>query len=130
MADTAPPEPSKDSLGLDLDSLKISDDQPTQPAQEIPKDDSDAPAAEPPVAASTESPADTPQLEDAAATELAAEASPEDDKKVPPREKRKPYINPERVKTGGAQRVSELITLQRYTRVTCVCRRSCQMMNW
>ncbi|KAI0693877.1 hypothetical protein BC835DRAFT_1406595 [Cytidiella melzeri] len=100
-------EPSKDSLGLDLDSLKINDDQTTQEGASA----SAAPAM---------TPSDNPV--DAAATvvpESPAEPNAEDDKRLPPREKKKPYVNPERVKTGGAQRekLSEEELAQRMVRI-------------
>lgn len=95
----APPEPSKDSLGLDIGSLKLDDNAAAPPGP--------ASAAEPETPAAFESASDAAQpAEDAPATEAAAEdAAAADDKKQPPRERKKPYVNPERVKTGGAQRV-------------------------
>ena len=92
MADSNP-EAASNSLGLDLDALKIKDDP--------------APAdAEPPAQDAS------PSKDGASSTpEGAANGQPVgDDKdatesKKEPKEKKKPYVNPDRVKTGGAQRV-------------------------
>lgn len=98
MAEPQPqPQQANDSLGLDLNSLKVSensnDDVPTeQPAAE----EKEAPAT--PAAAS---PADAAQPTEAGPEQSAAG----DDKKQPQRERKKPYVNHERVKTGGTQRV-------------------------
>lgn len=98
MSDT-PVEPTKDSLGLDLDSLKIGEDQ-QQPegarSEQAEKLDGDAAEQE-----SATSPSEEPIVESASEERTAAG----DDKKPAQREKRKPYVNLERVKTGGAQRV-------------------------
>ncbi|KAI0713307.1 hypothetical protein C8Q76DRAFT_731026 [Earliella scabrosa] len=91
MADSNP-EAASNSLGLDLDALKIKDDP--------------APAdAEPPAQDAS------PSKDGASSTsEGAANGQPvSDDKdatesKKEPKEKKKPYVNPDRVKTGGAQR--------------------------
>lgn len=107
-------EPSKDSLGLDLDSLKISDDQAkTTPAE---KTDDHEPTehseqAQPQRTTASDTPTDPEKTEPSESTDAAAEPAVEatsEDKKQPPpppREKKKPYVNPERVLTGGAQRV-------------------------
>lgn len=87
MAEPPAPPPSKDTLGLDLDSLKITEDTP-------------APAPPPDAAAADQ--------EQPAATPITPSQSQQSDVTAggtPARERKKPYINPERVKTGGAQRV-------------------------
>lgn len=76
------------SLGLDLEALKI-------------KDDPDLVDAKPSADAST-------VQEDASKSpEAAVEDNANDDAagKKDPKDKKKPYVNPDRVKTGGAQRV-------------------------
>lgn len=100
-----PAEPPKDSLGLDLDSLKINDEQ-NKPAPEQ-SDKDEAPVAETVPETPTSTEADVQSSQDATATEPTGDATATDDKKLPPREKKKPYVNPERVKTGGSQRVRE-----------------------
>ncbi|KAI0340215.1 hypothetical protein BDW22DRAFT_1360758 [Trametopsis cervina] len=97
-----PAEPPKDSLGLDLDSLKINDEQ-NKPAPEQ-SDKDEAPVAETVPETPTSTEADVQSSQDATATEPTGDATATDDKKLPPREKKKPYVNPERVKTGGSQR--------------------------
>ncbi len=107
-------EPSKDSLGLDLDSLKISDDQTkTTPAEKTddhePSEQSEQ--AQPQPTDASDAPVEPEKTEPSeiadAAAEPGVEAASEDKKQPPPpqREKKKPYVNPERVLTGGAQRV-------------------------
>ena len=91
MSDAASADQSaSNSLGLDLDALKIKDSPDAAPPTDAPKDASPAP-------------------EDASqATEDAAEDGDAKDpagNKKEPKEKKKPYVNPDRVKTGGAQRV-------------------------
>ena len=91
------PQPSNDSLGLDLDSLKVNDD-----------DAKDA-SAQRPAAEEKDSAAASPAVSTADAAQPTT-GGPEqsgmgDEKRQPQRERKKPYINPERVKTGGAQRV-------------------------
>lgn len=83
-------EATNDSLGLDLGSLKIDDSNEDAPATAT-KAEEDAP---PDASAQPEAP-QTPT----------AEGGVEDDKRQPQRERKKPYVNPERVKTGGPQRV-------------------------
>jgi hypothetical protein len=102
MADTDQ-EPSKDALGLDIDSLKIGDDdQHPQPSETADKpEDSTATSTAPPDHTS----ADANQPQSPKAAESATQPVAESDNKAPPREKKKPYVNPERVKTGGAERV-------------------------
>lgn len=74
---------ASNSLGLDLDDLKISESTATE---------AEAPAAESSTSAAvTEDASDAPQ-------------SPQTELK----KKEAPYVNPERVKTGGAARVREL----------------------
>ena len=91
-----PSQSSKDSLGLDIESLKVAGEDDDAPAEQTPAAESDAPAtpaaegpddAAPPASATSEQP---PTVGDA---------------KLPPRERKKPYVNPERVRTGGTQRV-------------------------
>jgi len=69
--------PASNSLGLNFDALQISD--PTDPVQS--EDQAPPPAEEEP-----------------------AQEQPTPSKEQKP-DKKKPYVNPERVKTGGAQRV-------------------------
>jgi len=97
MSDGNPAEPSKDSLGLDLDSLRIGDDQESSATEQ--PDQPDASTAEAPATTIPETQTGAQQDEDPAVVEPAL-----DDQKAPPRERKKPYINPERVKTGGPQR--------------------------
>ena len=96
-------ETSKDALGLDLSSLKIGDDQSQPAAAEKASTDKEEPQSA--VTENTEG--NNPQPESAEASQAATEpvAAASEDKKAPPREKKKPYINPERVNTGGVQRV-------------------------
>lgn len=101
-----PAEPTKDSLGLDLESLKINDDpssHPPEAAEHTDKKDAAQPPEQPPA-----DHAQSPSTKDAAATPNESPSQDQlDDKKAAahPREKKKPYVNLERVKTGGAQRV-------------------------
>ncbi|GBE82580.1 hypothetical protein SCP_0409640 [Sparassis crispa] len=92
-------EPSSNSLGLELDALHIQDNaEQLESPKSVPVDTADA----------TESPkaselADVPKSnvdENAAGRE----APKSEAKKPDSKEKKKPYVNPERVKTGGAQR--------------------------
>ena len=112
-------EPPKDSLGLDLDSLKITDDkEATKPAEETspaPQEQSAAAAKSETTASITEAmEAVPPMTQETHASEETGgpqeQTSDTSDNKKPQsttlaREKKKPYVNPERVKTGGAQRV-------------------------
>lgn len=107
-------EPSKDALGLDLDSLKISDDQAkTTPAENTDDHESaeHSEQTQPQPTAASDAPVEPEKTEPSETADPAAEAGVEaasEDKKQPPpppREKKKPYVNPERVLTGGAQRV-------------------------
>ncbi|OSD02750.1 hypothetical protein PYCCODRAFT_1458859 [Trametes coccinea BRFM310] len=99
---------ASNSLGLDLEALKI-------------KDSTDAPA-DPPASASTKdaaSPAEgsgKPADEASDAKQGDNEQSPDASKKEP---KKKPYVNPDRVKTGGAQRdkLSEEELAERMARI-------------
>ena len=110
MADI-PAEPPKDALGLDLDSLKLTDElpqpssEPTEQPQPAAAEQSTAPDAP---AAPQDAPA--PSADDAADAASPTEGGAQeqgatgDAKKAHPRPK-KPYVNPERVKTGGNPRV-------------------------
>ena len=92
MPDNPPPDQAaSNSLGLDLDALKL-------------KDDPEPAAPKPPPADGTSPSEDTPT----SPTDAADTKTEGDDKdaagKKEPKEKKKPYVNPDRVKTGG-QRV-------------------------
>lgn len=111
-----PGEPPKDSLGLDLNSLKITDDKgATQPADEIssaPQEEGDATVKSDTMASTAEATSSAAQETQAPVptSDLQEQATDTPDEKkpqsaAPPREKKKPYVNPERVKTGGAPRV-------------------------
>lgn len=118
MAD-GPGGPPKDSLGLDLDSLKITDDKGATPSDSAEKSSSvpteQGTAAVKPEVATTASAVEEAAPSVAQDAQAAGSASQEqgpgdsDGKKpqptTPAREKKKPYVNPERVKTGGAPRV-------------------------
>lgn len=99
MADLS--DAAANSLGLDLDALKIKDDPESSGSAEPPKDDKSGPEPE---STETANPDDGEKAEDEAAGDEEAK-SPTSEGKKEPREKKKPYVNPERVKTGGAQRV-------------------------
>ncbi|GJE97043.1 hypothetical protein PsYK624_132530 [Phanerochaete sordida] len=99
------PQPANDSLGLDLNTLKISDDSTgnaPEPAQDAPSasvpEDATSPSAEQP-------PSD------------AVPGANEEKKSREPR--KKPYVNPERVNTGGPQRekLSEEELTERMARI-------------
>ncbi|KAL1947495.1 hypothetical protein VTO73DRAFT_13219 [Trametes versicolor] len=93
MADQLPDQAASNSLGLDLAALKIKDS--PDPAEPKPSADAkDAPPAE-----GATQPADE-------SAEIAPDAEQTDagDDKKDSKEKKKPYVNPDRVKTGGAQR--------------------------
>lgn len=98
-------DPPSNSLGLDLENLKISAPSDTPPPLSIPKhsdhatdDTSDAPV---PI---------SPDAED---------GKGDDSKNGVSREKKKPYVNLERVKTGGAPRdkLTDEELVQRMTRI-------------
>jgi len=96
---TDPADAAANSLGLDLDALKIKDDPESSGSPAVPKDEE----------ARTEA---SEKTEEPKSDEGAGEEAEEEEAKSPtsegksaePREKKKPYVNPERVKTGGAQR--------------------------
>ena len=88
------PDPAKDALGLDIASLKLDDVAAATAGTH------DAPAE--PQSASD---AASPQAEGGPAADAQSPTAGDDEKKQPVRERKKPYINPERVKTGGPQRV-------------------------
>ncbi len=89
MSDQAPPDQAaSNSLGLDLEALKIKDG---------PDAASTAPEDDPPTSAGASQEADEAKDEE--------EAKDATESKKEPKEKKKPYVNPDRVKTGGAQRV-------------------------
>nr|VWO99067.1 Zn(2)-C6 fungal-type domain-containing protein [Ganoderma boninense] len=88
MADPAPPDQAaSNSLGLDLEALKIKDGPDSAPS---------APEDVPPASADASPEADETK-DDGESKDEAAE-------KKELKEKKKPYVNPDRVKTGGAQR--------------------------
>ncbi|KAH9925326.1 uncharacterized protein B0H18DRAFT_1009690 [Fomitopsis serialis] len=96
---TDPADAAANSLGLDLDALKIKDDPESSGSPAVPKDEE----------ARTEASEKTelPKPDEGAgeeAEEEEAKSPTSEDKSTEPREKKKPYVNPERVKTGGAQR--------------------------
>lgn len=76
------------SLGLDLEALKIKDDPDLVDA----KPSADAPTVQEDASKSPEAAVEDNANDDAAG-------------KKDPKDKKKPYVNPDRVKTGGAQRV-------------------------
>lgn len=89
MSDPAPPDQAaSNSLGLDLDALKINDGQDSAPS---------APEDVPPASADASQEADENKDE--------GEVKDDSAGKKDSKEKKKPYVNPDRVKTGGAQRV-------------------------
>ncbi|KAI0710413.1 hypothetical protein C8T65DRAFT_648290 [Cerioporus squamosus] len=103
MADNPSAEQAaSNSLGLDLEALKIKDD-PDSGAVDA-KDES---ASKEDACKSLEGPADAKGEDD--------ESSPKKETK----EKKKPYVNPDRVKTGGAQRekLSEEELAERMVRI-------------
>ncbi|CDO70576.1 hypothetical protein BN946_scf184636.g8 [Trametes cinnabarina] len=105
MSDTqSADQTASNSLGLDLEALKIKDG-PDAKASTDAKD-------VPPPAEGASKPAD----EASEAKQGDAEQSSEAGKKEP---KKKPYVNPDRVKTGGAQRdkLSEEELAQRMARI-------------
>lgn len=85
-------QPANDSLGLDLNTLNISDDT-NKDAPEPTKEDS--PSASPTADATSPSAEQPPSSTGPGANE----------EKKPREPRKKPYVNPERVKTGGTQRV-------------------------
>lgn len=92
MADNPSAEQAaSNSLGLDLEALKIKDDPDSGSA-----DAKDGSASKEDASKSPASPADT---------KAEGDGKDEPGAKKEPKEKRKPYVNPDRVKTGGAQRV-------------------------
>ena len=98
MADKPPlDQAASNSLGLDLDALKLKDD--PEPAA------SSSPSPSPAKDAIPDAAEDAPKSPE----ESAGVEGEGDDKetagKKEPKEKKKPYVNPDRVRTGGAQRV-------------------------
>ncbi|PIL23696.1 hypothetical protein GSI_13445 [Ganoderma sinense ZZ0214-1] len=88
MSDPTPPDQAAlNSLGLDLEALKIKDGPDSAPSapEDVPPADADA-------------------SQEADETKDEGEAKEEAAGKKEPKEKKKPYVNPDRVKTGGAQR--------------------------
>ncbi|KAI0807054.1 hypothetical protein C8Q74DRAFT_1225556 [Fomes fomentarius] len=103
MSDNPSPEQAApNSLGLDLEALKIKDD----PDLVDPKPSADA---------------STDQEDASKSPEGTAEDNANDDAsgKKEPKDKKKPYVNPDRVKTGGAQRekLSEEELAERMVRI-------------
>lgn len=101
MADSS--DATANSLGLDLDALKIKDDPESSGSAEPPKEDKTSPE---PKSTEASNPEDSEKAEEETAGDDEAR-SPTSEEKREPREKKKPYVNPERVKTGGAQRVRQ-----------------------
>lgn len=99
MADSS--DAAANSLGLDLDALKIKDDPESSGAAQPPKEDKSGPEPE---STETSNPEGGEKVEEEAAEDEEAK-SPTSEGKKELKEKKKPYVNPERVKTGGAQRV-------------------------
>ena len=99
MADSS--DAAANSLGLDLDALKIKDDPESSGSAEPPKEDKSGPEPE---STGVSEPDDGAKAEEDIAEDEEAK-SPTSEGKKEPKEKKKPYVNPERVKTGGAQRV-------------------------
>lgn len=92
------------SLGLDLKSLSIDDttrDQATPDAESKPSEGGVKPEEGSPSA-------DQAETQDDASHEDKPESAKGDAKRPPKVEKKTPYVNPDRVKTGGSQRVSTL----------------------
>ncbi|KAH9857762.1 hypothetical protein C2E23DRAFT_805603 [Lenzites betulinus] len=89
MADTQADHPASNSLGLDLAALKIKDSPEPVPVDSAPADG----ASNPP-----------DDIADAVNAESEHAPSEGGDGKKGPKDKIKPYVNPDRVKTGGAQR--------------------------
>ena len=106
---TEPEGSTPNSLGLDLQSLKISDEKPavSAPTQQPPHSET----------SSTEVPNDGPTV--VAPPDAAESPADKSEAKSPTivKEKKKPYVNPDRVKTGGAQRVRAFQTRSRPTHV-------------
>ena len=105
MADSA--DAAANSLGLDLDALKIKDDPESSGSTEASKDEKPGPEPEKTDATKQE---DGDKADEEVAGDEEAMSPTSEGKKAEPREKKKPYVNPERVKTGGAQRVCQRIT--------------------
>lgn len=105
--DNPPAEPASNSnsLGLDLEALKIKDHpEPSGSPIQDAKDERATPAEDASPAASAQDSADAP-AEDGAEQDKAPTSPVSEGKRTEPKEKKKPYVNPERVRTGGAQRV-------------------------
>jgi len=84
---------SQNTLGLDFDRLRIGvpSDSPTSRGEHVPD---------------SKSPTDSPQ---SPSQQDAHDQSIPDLDNLDSKERKKPYINPERVKTGGTQRVSSYL---------------------
>lgn len=94
-ATTAP-----NSLGLDFEQLTLKDT-PDQPSATTSATEENADA-------STDVATDAPETEfnaEETTTDAQTPASKSETVKPETKERKKPYVNPERVKTGGAQRV-------------------------
>lgn len=106
-----PDESAANSLGLTLESIKLENAQAAPPAEST---DTDAPTkAEEPVAASTEeAPADDTAQENGASEDASTSADATPASPTAKKEKKQPYVNPHRVKTGGAQRVRIVLSLR------------------
>lgn len=102
-------EAAANPLGLDLDSLKIKEEEPAATTSD--STSKDAPkSTEEDVTAEAKSTEET--LKPDGPTEDATSPTT-DSKPMSPttaKEKKKPYVNPDRVKTGGAQRVCYILS--------------------
>lgn len=101
-------DPTANSLGLDFESLKVADTEAsTAETKEAPPTESEGPVTE--SKQDDETSLKNGTSEDAASTEDAKPTSPQT---ANAKEKKKqPYVNPDRVKTGGAQRVCFTLSL-------------------
>lgn len=89
---------ASNSLGLDLEALKIKDN----PDSADPTASVNAKGPSPSGEDASKSPDGSSEKAQGDADQSQADAA---DGKKDPKEKKKPYVNPDRVKTGGAQRV-------------------------
>ena len=118
-----PEDASANSLGLNFETLKIEEAQ--APAASDSGDASAQPtdAPESKVSQADESTQKEPNSEDAIATQEVAPSSPQT--AAAKEKKKQPYVNPDRVKTGGAQRVRSLslhLSLYGQAHLTTTCR--------
>ncbi|TFY68074.1 hypothetical protein EVJ58_g1242 [Rhodofomes roseus] len=125
---TDPADAAANSLGLDLDALKIKDDPESSGSPAASKDDKSQAGSEPSEKTEDPKPGDMydewdapPGWGDEEETKSPTSKPKKKEKGEPSqqREKKNPYINPERVKTGGTQRdkLSEEELAERMTRI-------------